>query len=185
MGKAEGIRIFLRIRPAAEDGLSRPPFNNSGGGVEQGTYAVEHTFDLSTVHFHVDRRLETDVVNNTREDYRFTFRRAFEPSATQEEVFNVVAKDCVLAALDGYNSTIFAYGQTGSGKTYSITGGAEVTRIAASFHGRWRSSTTRWRGGSGSVHGASLCRTCRYTTTRGRIYSTTAVTRGGWRICRR
>ncbi|KAF8303239.1 putative kinesin [Trypanosoma cruzi] len=125
MGKVEGIRIFLRIRPTAEGGLSRPPFNNSGGGVEQGTYAVDHTFDLSTVHFHVDRRLETDVVNNTREDYRFTFRRAFEPSATQEEVFNVVAKDCVLAALDGYNSTIFAYGQTGSGKTYSITGGAE------------------------------------------------------------
>ncbi|ESL11769.1 kinesin [Trypanosoma rangeli SC58] len=30
-----------------------------------------------------------------------------------------------MAALDGYNSTIFAYGQTGSGKTYSITGGAE------------------------------------------------------------
>ncbi|KEG07518.1 kinesin, partial [Trypanosoma grayi] len=122
MGKSEGIRIFLRIRPVAK---RLPP---SGAGREDAaltTYAVDHTFDNSKVHFHVDRRAENDVVNNALEDYRFTFRRAFEPAATQEEVFNVVAKDCVLAALDGYNSTIFAYGQTGSGKTYSITGGAE------------------------------------------------------------
>ncbi|RNF03423.1 putative kinesin [Trypanosoma rangeli] len=124
MGKPEGIRIFLRIRPATE-GLPRPLLGNSGREAETCGYAVEHTFEQSTVHFHVERRAEAGVVNNAKEDYKFTFRRAFEPSATQEEVFNVVAKDCVVAALDGYNSTIFAYGQTGSGKTYSITGGAE------------------------------------------------------------
>jgi kinesin family member 6/9 len=47
----------------------------------------------------------------------------FNPESTQEEVFNLVAKQCVMSALDGFNSTVFAYGQTGSGKTWSVAGG--------------------------------------------------------------
>ncbi|KAG8347559.1 Microtubule binding Kinesin motor domain [Trypanosoma vivax] len=127
MGKPEGIRVFLRIRPYVK-GLPRSlngPSHYGRGDEPSQSYSIEHTFDNSTVHFHVDRRVEDDVVNNTQEDFQFTFRRAFEPTATQADVFNVVAKDCVMAALDGYNSTVFAYGQTGSGKTHSITGGAE------------------------------------------------------------
>lgn len=46
-------------------------------------------------------------------------------AVVQPDVFDMVAADAVLAALDGYNSTVFAYGQTGSGKTFTITGGAE------------------------------------------------------------
>lgn len=46
-------------------------------------------------------------------------------TATQEDVFDVVARPVVSSALEGFNSTIFAYGQTGSGKTFTITGGAE------------------------------------------------------------
>jgi len=45
--------------------------------------------------------------------------------ATQEEVFNAIAKPVIDDALHGVNGTIFAYGQTGSGKTFTITGGAE------------------------------------------------------------
>ena len=40
------------------------------------------------------------------------------------QVFERVARDVVLGALDGVNGTVFAYGQTGSGKTFTITGGA-------------------------------------------------------------
>ena len=40
-------------------------------------------------------------------------------------MFDRVASDPVVGALDGVNGTVFAYGQTGSGKTYTITGGAE------------------------------------------------------------
>ncbi|KAI5685338.1 Kinesin motor domain containing protein [Leishmania braziliensis] len=64
-----------------------------------------------------------DVVNNTVVDFQYRFNRVFRPNATQEDVFNTVAKGCVESVLDGLNSTVFAYGQTGSGKTYSITGG--------------------------------------------------------------
>ncbi|KAG5507761.1 hypothetical protein JIQ42_08050 [Leishmania sp. Namibia] len=66
-----------------------------------------------------------DVVNNTVVDFEYRFNRVFKPSATQEDVFTTVAKDCVESVLDGTNGTIFAYGQTGSGKTYTITGGTE------------------------------------------------------------
>jgi kinesin family member 6/9 len=111
--KMSSIKIFLRVRPDR----NRKPFDQR--------FTVDHTFDNSTIRFHVDRRSEADVVNHSVENYNFNFDRVFEPKATQENIFDMVAKDCVLSALDGFNSTIFAYGQTGSGKTYSITGGTE------------------------------------------------------------
>ena len=43
-------------------------------------------------------------------------------------MFDTVAKDVVLSALNGVNGTVFAYGSTGSGKTFTITGG--VARYA-------------------------------------------------------
>lgn len=109
MGR-DTIKVFLRMRP---EGREAAPV----------TYDVQHTFDDSTIRFHLDRRLDSDVVNHTTEDYGFRFDRVFEGKTTQEDVFNSVAKECVASAIDGYNSTIFAYGQTGSGKTFSITGG--------------------------------------------------------------
>ena len=56
----------------------------------------------------------------------FGFHGIIDMGASQEEVFEVFAKDCVISVLEGFNSTIFAYGQTGSGKTYSITGGTQA-----------------------------------------------------------
>ena len=52
----------------------------------------------------------------------FSFDRVFGASATQEEVYNHVAKDLVKQCLDGYCCTCFAYGQTGAGKTHSMMG---------------------------------------------------------------
>jgi kinesin family protein 6/9 len=113
MGRKDVIKVFLRVRP----------HRSADGAV--GTYDIQNDFEESRIAFHVDRRLEEDVVNHTREDYNFRFARVFDQQTTQEQVFDVVAKDCVLSVLDGYNSTVFAYGQTGSGKTFSITGGTE------------------------------------------------------------
>ncbi|GMF14248.1 unnamed protein product [Phytophthora lilii] len=58
-----------------------------------------------------------------RDGLDFHFNDVFDPSVSQEQVFNEVCLDIVYSALDGYNGTILAYGQTGSGKTYTITGG--------------------------------------------------------------
>jgi kinesin family protein 6/9 len=60
---------------------------------------------------------------------RYEFDQVFDEFVTNENIYDMVAKDKVLDALDGINCTIFAYGQTGSGKTYTILGGD-------SFHDR-------------------------------------------------
>eukprot|EP00758_Cryptobia_borreli_P015417 Tbor_TRINITY_DN6022_c0_g2::TRINITY_DN6022_c0_g2_i7::g.10631::m.10631/K10397/KIF6_9; kinesin family member 6/9 len=117
MGKEDRVHVFLRIRPNKE----RRGSNNEG-------YVIDSSQpNQSKVSFHVGRKKigECDYANNSIEDYTFQYDKVFGPRATQDDIFNSVAKDCVISALDGYNSTIFAYGQTGSGKTYSITGGTE------------------------------------------------------------
>ena len=54
---------------------------------------------------------------------KYEFSKVFDADATQSTVFDVVAKDKILGAFDGINSTVFAFGQTGSGKTYTVFGG--------------------------------------------------------------
>ena len=54
---------------------------------------------------------------------KYEFDKVFDADATQSTVFDVVAKDKILGAFDGINSTVFAFGQTGSGKTYTVFGG--------------------------------------------------------------
>jgi hypothetical protein len=52
----------------------------------------------------------------------FTFDAAFDPSATQRDVYENAAAGIVNSVLSGYNGTIFAYGQTGTGKTHTMEG---------------------------------------------------------------
>jgi hypothetical protein len=42
--------------------------------------------------------------------HQFTFKKIFDPSNTQQEVYNKVAAPLVTDFLDGYNGTVFAYG---------------------------------------------------------------------------
>ncbi|XP_046859359.1 kinesin-like protein KIF27 isoform X2 [Xenia sp. Carnegie-2017] len=53
-------------------------------------------------------------------DKAFTFDFVFQPSVTQEEVYETCVEPLVKGCFNGYNATVFAYGQTGSGKTYTI-----------------------------------------------------------------
>jgi hypothetical protein len=52
----------------------------------------------------------------------FTFDSVFSGSASQDEVFDTIARPILADVLCGFNGTILAYGQTGSGKTYTILG---------------------------------------------------------------
>lgn len=51
----------------------------------------------------------------------YAFEKCFDAQATQEDIFESVARPVVNEALAGYNCTIFAYGQTGiTNRTFSI-----------------------------------------------------------------
>ncbi|KAH8324631.1 hypothetical protein KR074_012581 [Drosophila pseudoananassae] len=50
------------------------------------------------------------------------FDYVFDEGASNQEVFDRMAKHIVHACMQGFNGTIFAYGQTSSGKTYTMMG---------------------------------------------------------------
>lgn len=50
----------------------------------------------------------------------FTFDYAFDATATQDQVYDRVARPVVTDVLKGFNGTIFAYGQTGTGKVLYV-----------------------------------------------------------------
>lgn len=74
-----------------------------------------------------DTALELQVsrskLSNAKDTHAFSFNRIFPESASQQDLFEHVAKPVIDSCLDGYNGTVFAYGQTGSGKTFTMSGG--------------------------------------------------------------
>lgn len=49
-------------------------------------------------------------MNNSQESHTYSYNGGiFDVNASQEDVFNLVAKPVALTALEGYNGTIFAY----------------------------------------------------------------------------
>ncbi|XP_073825611.1 CENP-meta isoform X2 [Musca autumnalis] len=67
------------------------------------------------------------VVNNSiqqvdSQNDPYYFDHIFDQDATNQHIFDKMAKHIVHAAMRGFNGTIFAYGQTSSGKTYTMMG---------------------------------------------------------------
>nr|ADU03775.1 carboxy-terminal kinesin 1 [Meleagris gallopavo] len=111
--EAEGnIRVFCRVRPllAAEKETQK--------GMEHLHFPPQDNKTLVLL-----REEESHIGRERKDDlkYDFSFDRVFQPSASQEEVFEEISL-LVQSALDGYHVCIFAYGQTGSGKTYTMEG---------------------------------------------------------------
>lgn len=52
----------------------------------------------------------------------FTFDQVYDPSSSQEVVYDRSAHSVVNSVLEGYNATLIAYGQTGTGKTFTMEG---------------------------------------------------------------
>jgi len=93
------IRVFVRIRP--------PNSREIAEGASTTALTIDPSYKLITV----AGMQET-----------FTFHHVFPPKTTQDEVFDIYAKDAVERTLDGFHSILFAYGQTGSGKTHTLSG---------------------------------------------------------------
>ncbi|KAB1264245.1 Kinesin-like protein KIF9 [Camelus dromedarius] len=78
----------------------------------------------TTIDIHLKKDTRRGVVNNQQTDWSFKLDGVLH-DASQDLVYETVAKDVVSQALDGYNGTIMCYGQTGAGKTYTMTGATE------------------------------------------------------------
>ena len=106
------IQVFARIRPSRNAAKSQ--------------YVLEDGKKLTVKHTHAAAahsvNSSNDYVNNTKDQYEYTFAGILDESSKQEDVFETIAKPAIQNCMEGYNSTIFAYGQTGSGKvsTYCI-----------------------------------------------------------------
>lgn len=108
------IETFARLRP------SNKPSKYSLD------YAIEDIADSKSKRLEIEIPPETDsglLHSHDEGVIGFNFNDIFDIDATQEQVFEQIAKQKVLDIFSGVNATVFAYGQTGSGKTYSIFGG--------------------------------------------------------------
>ncbi|KAL9225658.1 hypothetical protein vseg_001554 [Gypsophila vaccaria] len=52
----------------------------------------------------------------------FTFDHVFDQTSPNSRVYELLTKDIIHAAVEGFNGTVFAYGQTSSGKTFTMNG---------------------------------------------------------------
>ncbi|KAI1301964.1 kinesin-like nuclear fusion protein [Mortierella claussenii] len=109
------IRVFCRVRPVVRTE------NASGRKSPETTTALIKYPDQEGREIEFAHATESATGSQIEKAYPFTFDRVFQPTSTQDDVFEEISQ-LVQSALDGYNVCIFAYGQTGSGKTHTMEG---------------------------------------------------------------
>ncbi len=102
----DNIVVGVRVRPLNEREKSAPDFSHA---------------------WHVTNKTVQRTVgaHSNIEPVTYAYDSVFEPTSTNEDVYNSIASPIVEAALGGFNATIFAYGQTSSGKTHTMLGSEE------------------------------------------------------------
>ncbi|XP_059795456.1 kinesin-like protein KIF9 isoform X2 [Balaenoptera ricei] len=108
MGTRKKVHAFVRVKPT--DDFAHEMIKYGG--------------DNKTIDIHLKKDTRRGVVNNQQTDWSFKLDGVLH-DASQDLVYETVAKDVVSQALNGYNGTIMCYGQTGAGKTYTMTGATE------------------------------------------------------------
>lgn len=105
------IKIFSKLRPTSK------PFKGLHISQEDKSLTVNIGYQDN-----ISKRPQSRYSHAPSSSQTFKFSRIFDQDASQEEVFDDVARHMTDKFLSGYNGTIFAYGQTSSGKTYTIEG---------------------------------------------------------------
>ncbi|XP_070247233.1 kinesin-like protein KIF9 isoform X2 [Myotis yumanensis] len=111
MSTRKKVHAFVRVRPTDDFAHEM----------------IRYGDDNKTIDIHLKKDTRRGVVNNQQTDWSFKLDGVLH-DASQDLVYETVAKDVVSQALDGYNGTIMCYGQTGAGKTYTMTGTTENYR---------------------------------------------------------
>ncbi|XP_047388306.1 kinesin-like protein KIF9 isoform X1 [Sciurus carolinensis] len=108
MGTRKKVHAFVRVKPTDDFAHEM----------------IRYGDDNKSIDIHLKKDIRRGVVNNQQTDWSFKLDGVLH-DASQDLVYETVAKDVVSQALDGYNGTIMCYGQTGAGKTYTMTGATE------------------------------------------------------------
>nr|XP_020135891.1 kinesin-like protein KIF9 isoform X3 [Microcebus murinus] len=108
MGTRKKVHAFVRVKPTDD-------FAHD---------VIKYGDDNKSIDIHLKKDTRRGVVNNQQTNWSFKLDGVLH-DASQDLVYETVAKDVVSQALDGYNGTIMCYGQTGAGKTYTMTGATE------------------------------------------------------------
>ncbi|CAH2047327.1 unnamed protein product [Thlaspi arvense] len=98
----EKICVAVRVRPPAPE--VSPENGSSLWKVEDNRISLHKSLDtpISTA--------------------SYAFDHVFDERSTNACVYELLTKDIIHAAVEGFNGTAFAYGQTSSGKTFTMTG---------------------------------------------------------------
>ncbi|CAO2633441.1 Kinesin-like protein KIF9 [Lemmus lemmus] len=108
MGTRKKVQAFVRVKPTDDFAHEM----------------IKYGEDNKSIDIHLKKDSRRGVVNNQQTDWSFKLDGVLH-DASQDLVYETVARDAVSQALDGYNGTIMCYGQTGAGKTYTMTGATE------------------------------------------------------------
>ena len=108
MSASKKIKVCVRFRPSAS-------FAQDNIRIAKNGVTIQARKDEGG---HGD---SSGVCNNAQDSWNFKFHAVLQ-NASQETVFDTIAREVVMSAVDGVNGTIFAYGQTGAGKTFSMIG---------------------------------------------------------------
>ncbi|XP_028334504.1 kinesin-like protein KIF9 isoform X1 [Physeter macrocephalus] len=108
MGTRKKVHAFVRVKPTDDFAHEM----------------IKYGDDNKTIDIHLKKDTRRGVVNNQQTDWSFKLDGVLH-DASQDLVYETVAKDVVSQALNGYNGTIMCYGQTGAGKTYTMMGATE------------------------------------------------------------
>eukprot|EP00954_Amorphochlora_amoebiformis_P017865 1322103-Amorphochlora_amoeboformis.AAC.2 len=113
MSEGDAIRVAVRVRPFN----AREKKRNAGLGI---------TMDPATGLVHAKGTVPGGDSFNKKYyfDHALWSHDGFgtDEYVSQENLFDILGKDLLLSAWEGYNVCLFAYGQSGSGKSFSMTG---------------------------------------------------------------
>ncbi|KAL3505041.1 hypothetical protein ACH5RR_034882 [Cinchona calisaya] len=100
----EKISVAVRVRPAVNEESSDGNGNGSFWKVEDNRISLH--------------KASGDQISGIS----YAFDHVFDQDCSNARVYELLTKDIIHAAVDGFNGTAFAYGQTSSGKTYTMNG---------------------------------------------------------------
>jgi len=109
---SQNIRVVTRFRPI--NSREADEMKKSGTSISEAICIEIEGRNVKIMGFGKDSHCHSFMMDDV-----------LKSDVTQEEAFELIARDACVDVLQGFNGTIFAYGQTGSGKTYSMFGNEE------------------------------------------------------------